>query len=60
MPDGLDGLNVSDAIYDAVNSHAEKPGSPGYIKAYGLKEWWSNNKLNSIYLSKKIKIKVTI
>ena len=39
LPNDLDGMNVRSAIESAVKSHAAPERSPGYIKAYGLKEW---------------------
>ena len=37
LPDGIDGMNVREAVYDAVEQHAAKPGSSGFTKAFDLK-----------------------
>ena len=38
LPDDIGHMNVRSAVEKAVKEHAAKPGSPGYIKAHGLKE----------------------
>ena len=38
LPNDLAKMNVRESIYDAVQAHAAPTRSPGFIKAYGLKE----------------------